>query len=214
MNKCITEGIGTFVLVLVGCGAAVIGGDQLGLLGVALAFGLAVMTMVYTIGNISGCHINPAITFAMLLRWKISLQDSVWYMVSQVIGATLAAAVLTQLAADPGNLAATVAGKWYDLIHVFLGEIIFTTLFILVIFAATAKKWPWDLAGLLIGLALTMNIMVMWPISNGSFNPARSIGPALLVWGEAMSQLWIFIIAPMLWAALAVFVRKHILTTK
>ena len=169
------EGFGTFVLVLVGCGAAVIAGDALGLLGVALAFGLAVMTMVYTIGNISGCHINPAITFAMMLRGDMSLQEALCYMGSQVVGALLAAAVLMQLAANPGILAANTIGSGYDQVAVLIGEVIFTALFILVIFGATAKKGAGDLAGVVIGLALTMGIMVMGPISNASFNPARSI---------------------------------------
>lgn len=214
MNKYVAEGFGTFVLVLVGCGAAVIAGDALGLLGVALAFGLAVMTMVYTIGNISGCHINPAITFAMMLRGDMSLKEALCYMGSQVIGALIAAAVLTQLAANPGILAANTIGTGYDQIAVLLGEVLFTALFILVIFWATAKKGVGDLAGVVIGLALTMSIMVMGPVSNASFNPARSIGPAALAGGDAMAQLWMFILAPMVWAALAVIVWRHVLCQK
>ena len=214
MKKYIAECFGTAVLVLVGCGAAVISGEALGLLWVALAFGLAVMVMVYTIGSISGCHINPAITLAMWMRGKISSFDAVGYVVAQCMGAIIAALLLLQLAVDPGNLAANTIWAGYSIYAVLLWEAIFTALFITVIFAVTSKKWPGDLAGMTIGLTLTMSIMVMGPVSNASFNPARAFGPALLSWGDALTQLWLFVVGPVMWAVLAVILWKFVLHTK
>lgn len=133
MKKYIAECFGTMVLVLVGCGAAVIAGDALGLLGVALAFGLAVMTMVYTIGNISGCHINPAISFAMWMRGKLSMNDFAGYVAAQCIGAIIACVILLQLA-GPSDLAANAVGQGYSTSSVLIGEIVFTALFLIVIF--------------------------------------------------------------------------------
>ncbi len=210
MKKYIAECFGTAVLVLVGCGAAVVSGDALGLLGVALAFGFAVMTMVYTIGNISGCHINPAISLAMWMRGKLSTNDLAGYVAAQAVGALIGAFILLQLV-WPSTLAANAIWDGYSASSVIMGEIVFTALFLMVIFGATAKKWAGDLAGVVIGLALTMGIMVMWPISNASFNPARSFGPALLGNGDAMSQFWMFVVWPVLGAVLAVALWKYVL---
>jgi len=210
MKKYIAECFGTMVLVLVGCGAAVISGWDLGLLGVALAFGLAVMTMVYTIGNISGCHINPAISLAMWMRGKLSMNDLAWYIAAQCIGAVIACLVLLQII-GPSDFAANAVGSWYSVSAVLFWEAVFTALFLIIIFWATAKKWAGDLAGVVIGLALTMGIMVMGPVSNASFNPARSLGPALLGNSDAASQLWIFIVWPAIWAILAVMLWKYVL---
>jgi len=214
MNKYLAEGFGTAVLVLVGCGSAIIAGEALGLLGVALAFGLAVMTMIYTIGNISWCHINPAITLAMWIAGKINSYDAIWYVVSQCIGAVIACLILLGIAVEPGVFAANQVGTGYSTFTVLLGEAVFTGLFITVIFAATAKKWAGDLAGIVIGLTLAMCIMVMGPVSNASFNPARSFGPALLSGGTPLSELWMFIVWPVMWAVFAVILWKTVLGGK
>lgn len=212
MNKYIAECFGTMVLVLVGCGAAVIAGDQLWLLGVAFAFGLAVMTMVYTIWSVSGCHINPAISLAMWMRGKLSGNDFAWYVAAQLIGALIGAFFISLLAADPGVYAANAIGAGYTAGPALLGEVLFTALFITVIFGATSEKngagW---LAGLVIGLTLAMSIMVIGPVSNASLNPARSFGPAMFAGGEPLAQFWMFIIGPVLWAVLAVVLWKYVM---
>lgn len=211
MNKYIAECFGTFVLVLVWCGAAIIAGDQLGLLGVALAFGLAVMTMVYTIWPVSGCHINPAISLAMWMRGKLTANDFAGYVAAQLLWALIAAFVLTLLAADAGNIAANTIGAGYTSFQVLLWEILFTALFITVIFGATSEKGAGHLAGVVIGLTLAMSIMVIGPVSNASLNPARSFGPALLSGGDALAQFWMFIIGPALGAVLAVVIWKYVM---
>ena len=206
MKKYISEMIGTMVLVLMGCGSAVFAGNAadtvgagVGTLGVALAFGLSVVAMAYTIGNISGCHINPAITFGMLLSGRISGKDAAMYIVFQIIGAIIGSAILFALVSSGTNGGPTETGsnsfKDGMMLQAFIAEAVFTFIFVLVVLGATdSKKGAGNLGGLAIGLV----------------NPARSIGPALFEGGVALSQLWLFIVAPLVGAALSAAVWKTI----
>ena len=220
MKKYLAELIGTFVLVLGGCGSAVIAGDYIGKLGIALAFGLTVLVMVYTIGRISGCHINPAITVAMWVAGKIKSKDAVFYIIFQCVGAIIAAAVLLAIAHGlPGySLDANGLGQngygahysGYSIAACFIFEFVFTALFLFVIFGSTHKAAPAGFAGISIGLALTLIHLVGIPITGTSVNPARSLGPAIFVGGDALSHLWLFIVAPILGAVVAAVCWKAV----
>ena len=218
MKKYLAEMIGTMVRVLMGCGSAVFAGtvqpfSSVGTLGVAFAFGLAVLTMVYTIGKISGCHINPAITLGMLLSKRISGKDAGMYMIFQVIGAIIGSSILFILAKDSGSTTTlTGANGYHDLVPAFVAETVFTFIFLLVVLGSTSKGANTKFAGIAIGLALVLIHIVCIPITGTSVNPARSIGPALFQGGEALSQLWLFIVAPFLGAAIAALVWKGINT--
>jgi aquaporin Z len=220
-KKYLAEFFGTFVLVLIGTGAAVIAGKSLGVLGIAFAFGLAVLVMVYAIGPVSGCHINPAITLAMLVNGKIPSKDALVYIIVQCIGAILASALL--LAIMSGNPAYSLAADGlgqngygsaspggYSLLSGLIAEIVLTFIFLMVIFGATSSKAPVGFAGIAIGLSLTMIHIVGIMITGTSVNPARSLGPAILVGGTALSQLWLFIVAPVIGALLAALVWKYL----
>ena len=209
MKKYLAEMLGTFVLVFIGCGSAVIAGGDVGFLGISFAFGIAVLAMVYAIGSISGCHINPAITVAMLFSGKIDVKDAGGYIVFQIIGAILGAGVLYLITQGlPGyDIAVNGLGqngygsgspKGYGMQAGFITEVVLTAIFLLVIFGATHKNANDKFAGIAIGLALTMIHIVGIPVTGVSVNPARSIGPALFVGGEALSQLWLFIVAPLI----------------
>lgn len=216
MKKYLAEMIGTMVLVLMGCGSAVFAGasqpfSAVGTLGVAFAFGLSVLAMVYTIGKISGCHINPAITLGMLLSKKISGKDAGMYMIFQVIGAIIGSSILYILAKDSSSTTTlTGANGYHDLVPAFVAETVFTFIFLLVVLGSTSKGANTKFAGIAIGLALVLIHIVCIPITGTSVNPARSIGPALFQGGEALSQLWLFIVAPFLGAAIAALVWKGI----
>lgn len=216
MKKYLAEMIGTMVLVLMGCGSAVFAGvsqpfASVGTLGVAFAFGLSVVAMVYTIGKISGCHINPAITLGMLVANKISAKDAGMYMIFQVIGAIIGSSILYILAKDSGSTTTlTGANGFTNMMPAFVAETVFTFIFLLVVFGSTSKGAANNFAGLAIGLALVLIHIVCIPITGTSVNPARSIGPALFQGGEALSQLWLFIVAPFLGAVLAAFTWKAI----
>ena len=209
------ELVGTFVLVFGGCGAAVLAGAKIGYLGVALAFGLSLLAMVYAIGPISGCHINPAVTLGLLLTKKMDQRDALGYVVAQGIGAILAAGLLLVIAKGvPGGYDPAVAGfaangydahspGHYGLGAAFLTEVVLTFFLVLTVLGATDVKAPVGFAGLAIGLVLTLIHLVGIPVTNTSVNPARSIGPALFVGGWALSQLWLFIVAPLIGAAIA-----------
>ncbi len=225
MKKYTAELIGTAVLVLMGCGSAVIAGSQIGFAGISLAFGLAVLVMVYSIGPISGCHINPAITIAMLVSGKISAKDSAFYIGAQVIGALLGAWILYLIASGmPGyDLAVNGLGQnGYDEASPgkftfgagFLAEVVLTFIFLIVIFGATDKLAPSGFAGVAIGLALVLIHLVGIPITGTSVNPARSLGPALLVGGTALAQVWVFIVAPVIGGVLAAVVWNGLLKSK
>ncbi|MDR0961292.1 MAG: MIP family channel protein [Mediterranea sp.] len=221
MKKYFAEMIGTMVLVLMGCGSAVFAanglagtvGSGVGTLGVAFAFGLAVVAMAYTIGNISGCHINPAITLGVLLSGRMSGKDAAGYMVFQVIGAIIGSAILYALVStgSSGGVTTTGANSFADgqMLQAFIAEAVFTFIFVLVVLGSTdAKKGAGNFAGLAIGLTLVLVHIVCIPITGTSVNPARSIGPALFQGGVALSQLWLFIVAPFVGAALSALVWK------
>lgn len=220
MKKYLAEMFGTMVLVLMGCGTAVsltcTSADpslSATVVGTALAFGLAVVAMAYTIGGVSGCHINPAITFGCLLSGRIKGKEAAMYMVFQVIGAVIGSAVLYALTANSG-LIGTGANATQEGVSVFgglLAEIVFTFVFVLVVLGTTdAKKGAGNFAGLAIGLSLVLVHLACIRYTGTSVNPARSIGPALFEGGVALSQLWIFIIGPFIGAALSAAVWKII----
>jgi aquaporin Z len=221
-KKYLAELLGTFVLVFFGTGAAVVAGKSIGVLGIALAFGIAVLVMVYAIGSISGCHINPAITLAMLVNGKIGTKDAVIYIIVQCIGAIIASALLFAImTGSPSyNIATDGLGQngygiaspgGYSLVSGLIAEVILTFIFLMVIFGATSKAAPAGFAGIAIGLSLTTVHLVGIQITGTSVNPARSLGPALIVGGTALSQLWLFIIAPIIGALIAAVVWKYLL---
>ncbi len=215
-KKYLAELVGTFVLVLIGCGSAVLAGSYIGNVGISFAFGLAVLAMVYAIGNISGCHINPAITISMLALRKINIKDAGAYIVFQCIGATVGAALIWAIATgNPAyNLAVNGLGQNqitnFSLISGFMAEVAFTFVFLMVIFGSTSEKAPKGFAGIPIGLSLVFIHLVGIPITGTSVNPARSLGPALIVGGLALNQIWIFWIAPIIGGLLAAAVWKII----
>ena len=221
-KKYAAEFIGTAALVFMGCGSAVIAGEKVGFLGISLAFGLSVLVMVYAIGPISGCHINPAITIAMLTAGKIKAKDAIAYIVAQCLGGIAVAAVLLQVVERRFgySMAANGLGQngygihspmGYSFVGCLTAEIILTALFLFVIFGATSKNAPQGFAGLAIGLSLALIHIVGIPITGTSVNPARSLGPALMVGGDALSQVWLFLLAPVIGGVLAAVVWKWIL---
>jgi aquaporin Z len=213
------EFVGTFVLVLGGVGAAVIAGEAIGALGVALAFGLSLLAMAYAVGPISGCHINPAVTMGLLVSRRMELSEAIRYWVAQVLGAIVAALVLLIIAKSrQGGYDAGEAGfgangygdhspNRYGLGGALLAEIILTSFLVFTVLAATDKIANVAFAGIPIGLVLTLIHLVGIPITNTSVNPARSIGPALFVGGWALEQLWLFIVAPLIGAVLGAAVH-------
>lgn len=224
-KKYFAEALGTFALVLFGCGAAVIAGVSgagpagIGLLGISLAFGLAVVVMAYTIGPISGCHINPAISIGMLVAGKLSMKDTIGYVIFQCVGAVAAAGVLYMLASGSAGFSmgdwalgsngwGTGYGGGYDMMAALTAEFVFTFLFLMVIFGTTAKAASPQMAGLAIGFSLVLIHLVLIPITGTSVNPARSLGPALFAGGVALSQVWLFIVAPIAGAVFAALVRN------
>ena len=215
MKKHLAEMFGTMVLVLMGCGSAIFFGcgEPAEILAVAIAFGLSVVGMAYAIGGISGCHINPAITFGVWLSQKISGKDALGYVAFQIIGAIIGSAILFVLTSTGAYADSTATGaNSFDnteMIQAFLAEVVFTFVFVLVVLGATdSNKGAGNLAGLAIGLTLILVHIVCIPITGTSVNPARSIGPALFAGGQALSQLWLFIVAPLAGAALSAGVWK------
>jgi len=210
------EFIGTFWLVLGGCGSAVLAAAfpdvGIGLLGVSLAFGFTVLTMAFAIGHISGCHLNPAVSVGLCVGGRFRAGELVPYIIAQVLGAILAAAVLWFIASgkaggDPGTLAANGFGEHspggYSLGAGFLTEVVMTFMFLFIILGATDRRAPAGLAPIAIGLALTLIHLISIPVTNTSVNPARSTGPAIVARGWTLAQLWMFWVAPILGAALA-----------
>ena len=215
MKKYLAELVGTFVLTFLGCGAAVslsCGVDTASVVGTAVAFGLAVVAMAYTIGGISGCHINPAITLGVFINGKMSFKDCGLYMVFQIIGALLAAAVLCALAGCDSGLGANALQEGISMQQGIIAEVVLTMLFVLVVLGATSKTngATGNFAGLAIGLSLILIHLVGIHYTGTSVNPARSIGPALLAGGQALTDLWIFIVAPLVGGALAALIWKCI----
>ena len=231
-KKYIAEFIGTFCLVLFGCGSAVIAGatadgiaaSGIGLLGISLAFGLSVVVMAYAIGPISGCHINPAISIAMLSAGHLSLKDTVGYIVAQCLGATAASGILYLiLTGKPGfemKEYALGANGWgsnylgkYSITSAFITEAVLTFILVIVIFGTTAKRANPAMAGLAIGLTLVLIHLVAIPITGTSVNPARSLGPAIFAGGQALKQLWLFIVALVVGGLAAAMVWKYVLAS-
>ena len=185
LRKYLAELLGTFALVFIGCGSAVLAGQYIGFLGISFAFGLVLMAMVYTIGGISGCHVNPAVTIAMLAADKIKLKDAVWYIIFQCIGAVIGAAILLSIALGQVDYSIAENGlgqngygefspAGFNATSAFIAEVVLTGLFLLAIFGATSKMVPKGFAGLAIGLTLTFIHIVGIPITGTSVNPARS----------------------------------------
>jgi len=225
VRKYLAELIGTFALVFVGCGSAVIAGRQIGYFGISFAFGLTVLAMVYAIGNISGCHINPAITVAMYVAGKIKSKDAVAYIIVQCVGAMIAAGVLYSVAAGRAGYSLTINGlgqngygaespAGYSLYACFIAEVVLTALFLFVIFGSTSKDAPTGFAGIPIGLSLVLIHLIGIPITGTSVNPARSLGPAVFVGGDALSQLWLFWVAPIIGSVLAALAWKYLFEQK
>ncbi len=222
MKKLVAEFIGTFWLVLGGCGSAVLAAAfpevGIGLVGVSLAFGLTVLTIAYSLGHISGAHLNPAVSIGLWAGGRFSSKDLFPYIAAQILGGLLAAGVLYVIATGNGsaigNFAANGYGEHspgkYDLMAALVCEIVMTFMFLIVILGATDKKAPVGFAGLAIGLALTLIHLISIPVTNTSVNPARSISQAVFVGGWAIEQLWLFILAPIVGAALAGLVYKYL----
>lgn len=207
------EALGTFWLVLGGCGTAIFAAEAVGVLGVALAFGLTVVTGAYALGHISGAHFNPAVTIGLAAAKRFDWKDVPAYLAAQVIGGTAAGAVLLMLAngrdgfeAD-GNMATNGFGDHspagYELWSVLIAEVLFTAMFLYVILGVTSKRATPAFAGLTIGLALTLIHLISIPISNTSVNPARSLGVAWFGGGDALAQVWVFLLAPVVGAIIA-----------
>lgn len=214
MKKLVAEFIGTATLVFFGCGSAVLAGPEVGQLGIAFAFGLAIVAMAYGIGPISGCHVNPAVSFGAFLAGRMSAGEMVQYWVAQFIGAAVGAAILYAIATGkPGydiavnGLGANGFGEGYlggySMTAALIFEIVATFLFVTVILGSTQAKAPAQFAGLAIGLTLAVIHIVGIQVTGVSVNPARSFGPAIFVQGNALGQLWLFIIAPLVGAGLA-----------
>lgn len=219
LKKGIAEFIGTFVLVLFGTGTAVLGGgiEGIGILGIAMAFGLSIVAMAYSIGTISGCHINPAVSIAMFINERINAKELGCYLLAQVLGGLLGTTTLVTILKSANlsldNLGQNGFGK-LGLSGSFLVEFILTFVFILVIIAVTGKKGNAQFAGLVIGFTLVLVHLLGIPLTGTSVNPARSLAPALFAGGEALSQLWVFIVAPILGGIVAAIVGKFVLNTE
>ncbi len=212
-KRSVTELLGTFWLVLGGCGSAVIAASTplgIGVLGVALAFGLTVLTMAFAIGHISGCHLNPAVSVGLFVGGRFPAKELPAYIIAQVLGAILAAALIAHIASgkEGFDIAAGLASNGYgehspgkySMAAGFVTELVMTAMFVIIILGATDKRAPAGLAPIAIGLGLTLIHLISIPVTNTSVNPARSTGPALMVGGWALAQLWMFWVAPLLGA--------------
>jgi aquaporin Z len=209
MNKQVAEFIGTFTLVLFGCGSAVIAGGDIGLTGISFAFGLALIGMAYAIGPVSGCHINPAVSLGAVAAGRMTMAEAIKYIIAQVAGAIAAALVLLLIMSGKADYSVATNGLgqngWgagylgeYNMVSAFVFELVASFLFMVVILGSTGKGTPAAMAGLAIGLALVVIHLVGINVTGVSVNPARSIGPALFAGGTAIGQLWLFIVAPIL----------------
>jgi len=222
IKKYTAELIGTFVLVLVGCGSAATAGEQLGFLGIAMAFGLSIVAMAYVIGPISGCHINPAVSLAMLLGKKLSGKDFVGYVVAQILGAVAGSALLYAIIDSTGKTVTSLGqngfGDGYGIgitaLMAVVVEVVLTFIFIYAILGVTAASDNGRVAGIVIGLSLVLVHILGIGLTGTSVNPARSFGPAILLGGEALSELWVFVTAPFVGAVLAAFAYRVLNTRK
>ncbi|HOG15379.1 MAG TPA: aquaporin Z [Candidatus Absconditabacterales bacterium] len=222
MKKNLAEFLGTFWLVLGGCGSAVLAASfpdlGIGLLGVSLAFGLTVLTIAYSMGHISGAHLNPAVTIGLWMGGRIKAKEILPYVIAQILGAIVAAGVLYLIVTGNGSEIGSFAANGYGIhspggygvVAAIITELVMTFMFLLVILGATDEKAPKEFAGLAIGLALTLIHLISIPVTNTSVNPARSISQALFVGDWALSQLWLFILIPIVGAILAGLVYKFL----
>lgn len=221
MKKYICEFIGTLVLVLFGCGTAVLTGADI--VATSLAFGLSIVALAYVIGGISGCHVNPAVSFALYLDKRLSGNDLIKYIIAQILGAIAGAGLLALIINSVFNLGdytvtglgANAFGKYsINMLGAFIVEAILTFVFIFTILGVTKDKKKDSVAGIVIGLTLAFVHLLGIKLTGTSVNPARSIGPALLLGGDALKQVWLFILAPMFGSALAAFTFKYLTNEK
>ena len=216
MKKYIAEFIGTFTLVFFGTGIAVVSGGNL--VATALAFGLAIVASAYVIGNISGCHVNPAVSLAMLITGKLNVKDFCWYVVSQVAGAFAGTALLSLVINNTDIVAMSLGANGYGLLSAteitLLGaaitEIVLTFIFVYTILGVTSDESKSNIAGVVIGLTLVFVHLLGIKLTGTSVNPARSLSPAVFAGGDALCQVWVFILFPLLGATLAAFVFKYL----
>ena len=220
MKRYISELIGTMVLVLFGCGSAAIAGSLLGNLGIALAFGLSIVAMAYVIGDISGCHINPAVSIGMWIDGRMETKDLIMYIIFQCIGAIIGIgllAVIINSAPLLGGYAATGLGQngfgsassiGLDVVGAIIVEIILTFVFVFTVLGVTKKAKNSTIAGIVIGLTLAFVHIMGIPLTGTSVNPARSLAPALFLGGQALQQVWVFILAPIIGAVIAGLLYK------
>lgn len=223
MKKMIAEGFGTFILVFFGCGSAVLMGEQIGMLGISLAFGLSIVAAAYSIGAISGAHLNPAVSLGMVAAGRMSPAEFLRYSIAQIAGAIIGALVIMLIATGKADYTVAENGLGqngygagylgeYNLTAALIFELVATFVFVSVILGATQEGSPAAMAGLVIGLTLAAIHLVGINVTGVSVNPARSIGPALFVGGKALADLWVFIAAPLVGGALAGIVFKAGLT--
>ena len=214
MRKYICEFVGTFALTFFACGVAVtVGCDTpAGVIATALAFGLVIVAMAYSIGNVSGCHINPAVSLAMLLNKKMTVEDFVGYVIAQVLGAFAGSAMLGYVLGDFSKLGAN--GFSESAFLAIVVEVVLTFFFVLAILGVTSKKENGHVTGIVIGLSLVLVHLLGIGLTGTSVNPARSLAPAILQGGLATRQVWVFIIAPLIGGALAALFHKHVLEDK
>ncbi|HHP0482144.1 TPA: aquaporin Z [Vibrio campbellii] len=229
MNKYMAEVFGTFWLVLGGCGSAVLAASfpdvGIGLLGVSLAFGLTVLTMAFAIGHISGCHLNPAVTIGLWAGGRFDTKDVVPYIIAQVIGGVIAGGILYVIATGQAGFDVVGSGfaangygahspGQYSMVAALVTEVVMTMMFLIVIMGATDKRAPQGFAPIAIGLCLTLIHLISIPVTNTSVNPARSTGVAVFVGDWAVSQLWLFWVAPIVGGILGALIYKNLLGTE
>ena len=224
MKRYISELIGTMVLVLFGCGSAAIAGPILGIVGIALAFGLSIVAMAYVIGDISGCHLNPAVSIGMWIDGRMETKDLILYMAFQCIGAIIGIALLVVIinsAPVLGGYVATGLGQngfgsasavGLDVVGAIIVEIILTFVFVFTVLGVTKKVENAGIAGIVIGLTLAFVHIMGIPLTGTSVNPARSLAPALFLGGEALNQVWVFILAPVVGAVIAGLLYKGLIS--
>ena len=220
MKKYFCECLGTAVLVLMGCGVAVISGGNL--VATALAFGLAIIAMAYVIGNISGCHVNPAVSLAMLINKKMNVKDFALYVVAQIIGAFAGAGILYFILSSTPFGVVGLGTNGFDaqsavqlnMLGAFVVEVVLTFIFVYTILGVTSDESKSSVAGIVIGLTLTFVHLIGINLTGTSVNPARSLAPAVIMGGEAIKQVWVFIVAPLVGSALSAFAFKFLNTKK
>ena len=220
LKKYIAEFIGTLVLVFFGCGVAVISGGNL--VATSLAFGLSIVAMAYVIGNISGCHVNPAVSLAMYLSKKMTLKEFAYYVIAQILGSVAGIAILYLILNDSSIGVASLGANGYgvlsttdiSLLSAIIIEVILTFVFIYTILGVTSDDSKSSISGLVIGLTLTFVHLLGIRLTGTSVNPARSLAPAIFLGGEALKQVWVFIVAPLVGSVIATYTFKYLNTTK